>query len=372
MDSVYINNRFMEKGFTTGTCAAAAAYGATAMLLSGIDMEYVYITTPDGTRLSLELLDTKRGSDYVSCAVRKQSGDDPDITNGMLIYGKAEYGAEGIEIKGGIGIGKVTEEGLAVPIGFAAINPMPLKAIEKSIVRACGEAEYTGGIKMTIYAPEGKEIAKKTLNPHLGIKGGISILGTTGIVEPMSRKAFEDTIRLEMNRLALRHSYAVAVPGNYGRDFALNMGLPSELIVKTGNFIGAALDIAAEKRLKGILIVSHMGKAVKLGAGIMNTHSHEGDGRMEVLCTAALKAGCPKSELLKIADCVTTDQAFEILRASDCADKTMEIIAEKILYYISRRADINAGCIVFSNKYGIIGKTENADSLIDEIMKEVI
>ncbi len=372
MERVYVNNRFMKKGHTTGVCAAAAAYGAASMLLNGIELEYVDILTPSGTALSLKLLDIKREGNFVSCAVKKESGDDPDVTDGMLIYCKAEKIQKGIEIKGGIGIGTVTRRGLDRPIGAAAINTVPLHSIEKNIERACGEAEYRGGVSVTVYAPEGEEIAKKTLNPDIGIEGGISILGTTGIVEPMSRKAFEDTIRLEMNMLSLDYGYAIAVPGSYGRDFAKKMGLPQELIIKTGNFIGAAIDCAAEKGLKGLLIVSHVGKALKLGAGIMNTHSHEADGRMEVLCTSALKAGCGRDILMKITECVTTDEALALLRESGCMEKTMEIIAERILYYTSRRAAVDTGCIVFSNKYGIICKTENADRLISEIMKEVI
>ena len=186
MDKIYKNSRFLKKGYTTGTCAAAAAYGAVYMLINGRELNTVSYTAPNGTELMLELLDIKREKTAVSCAVRKDSGDDPDVTDKMLIYGKAEFAEKGIEIEGGIGIGKVTRAGMDRPKGSYAINSAPLRAIEKSAEAACREAGYSGGIKITIYAPEGEDIAKKTLNPQLGIEGGISILGTTGIVEPMS------------------------------------------------------------------------------------------------------------------------------------------------------------------------------------------
>lgn len=372
MEKVYKNSRFLKKGYTTGTCAAAASYGAVSMLLKNREIKAVSYITPYGTELELELLDIKREKGAVSCAVRKDSGDDPDVTDGMLIYSRAELIEKGIEIEGGMGIGRVTRAGLDRPVGSCAINSVPLKAIEESAAIACSEAEYEGGIKITIYAPEGENIAKKTLNPQLGIEGGISILGTTGIVEPMSSRAYEDTIRLEMNMLSLKSRYAIAVPGNYGREFALKLGLPDENIVKVSNFIGTAIDCAAEKGFKGLIIIGSCGKLVKLGAGIMNTHSHEADGRMEVLCTAGLRAGCSRDTLLETADCITTEEALDILEKSGFREKTAEIIMERISFYVSRRSSVDTAVIMYSEKYGIIGKTENADRLIDQIMKEVI
>ncbi len=374
MDSnlVYKNNRFMRKGYTTGTCAAAASYGAAMILLNGTAVSKVPYTTPNGTQLELDLCDIEQGDGYVSCAVRKDSGDDPDITKDILIYSKVELIPEGITIDGGKGIGRITREGLDRPIGSAAINSVPLRSIESYLHTAAEEVEYKGGFKVTIYAPDGEVLAKKTLNPDLGIEGGISILGTTGIVEPMSRRALKDTIGIEMNMLSLKYKNAVAVPGNYGLMYARDiMGLPEDRIIKTSNYIGTAIDYAVEKEIKGLLIVGHIGKAVKLGAGIMNTHSHDADGRLEILCASAVKAGCDVEVLKNIVNCITTDEAIDILDRIGMRQKVMDNLMERIHFYITRRScGVKTGVVVFSNKYGLLGKTVLADEVTEAIRAE--
>lgn len=369
---VYRNNRFMRKGYTTGTCAAAASYGAAMILLNGTVVNKVPYTTPDGTQLELELCDIVQGEGYVSCAVRKDSGDDPDVTKDTLIYSRVELIPDGVIIDGGKGIGRVTREGLDQPVGAAAINSVPRRSIESYVRTAAEEVEYKGGFKVTIYAPDGEALAKRTLNPDLGIEGGISILGTTGIVEPMSRKALKETIGLEMNILSLKYKNAVAVPGNYGLMYARDiMGIPSDRIIKTSNYIGTAIDFAVEKELNGLLIVGHIGKAVKLGAGIMNTHSYDADGRLEILCASAIKAGCDVDNLKKIVDCVTTDEAIDILDSIGLREKVMENLMEKIHFYITRRScGVKTGAVVFSNRYGLLGKTAFADEIIEAIKAE--
>jgi cobalt-precorrin-5B (C1)-methyltransferase len=221
-------------GYTTGSCAAAAAKASAEMLLSGEEIRQVRLLTPKGIELYLELEEIMRKKSEVSCAVRKYSGDDPDVTNGILVYAtvqkvekKSKINSENsvdlsekINLDGGVGIGRVTKPGLEQKIGQAAINKVPRKMICEAVEEVCRKYEYTGNLQVRLSVPEGAEVAKKTFNPRMGIEGGISILGTTGIVEPMSEKALTDTIYLEMKMLKENGTdWCYVVPGNYGMDF---------------------------------------------------------------------------------------------------------------------------------------------------------
>ena len=190
----------LRRGFTTGSCAAAAAKAATAMLLGEKEINTVRLVTPKGTGLDLDITDILISDDSVSCAVVKDSGDDPDVTNGIKVYAAVERAGSGIEIDGGEGVGRVTRPGLDQPVGAAAINSTPRKMIAEAVREIAEKHNYSGGFKVTVSVPEGIEIAKKTFNGRLGIEGGISILGTTGIVEPMSDEAVVETIRTELCR----------------------------------------------------------------------------------------------------------------------------------------------------------------------------
>lgn len=352
------STRFLKSGITTGTCAAAAAKAAVKVLLGDTKKDTVNITLPNGENIEVEIRDTKIQDDTVTCAVQKYSGDDPDITDGIMIYGTVRKTDSGIKIDGGEGIGRVTKNGLDQPVGAAAINSVPRQMIRNAVSEACGD--YDGGIEVTISAPEGVEIAKKTFNPRLGIEGGISILGTSGIVEPMSEKALLDTIFLELKtRRREGDNDVVLVPGNYGEGFAKTLGI--EKTVTCSNFIGDAIDYATDLGFTKILIISHMGKLVKLGSGIMNTHSKYADGRMETLALCAALAGV--EDYAKILDCVTTDEAYEYIRDT----KTISILMDRIDSYLKKRTDIEIGALMFSNKYGIIGKTRDADKILKEI-----
>ena len=352
------STRFLKSGITTGTCAAAAAKAAVTALLVDTKQDSVTITLPNGEGIFVEIEDTKIQGDTVTCAVKKYSGDDPDITDGIMIYATVRKTDRGIKIDGGEGVGRVTKNGLDQPVGAAAINSVPRQMIRNAVSEVCGD--YDGGIEVIISAPEGVEIAKKTFNPRLGIEGGISILGTSGIVEPMSEKALLDTIFLE---LKTRHkegdNAVVLVPGNYGEEFAKTLGITKT--VTCSNFIGDAIDYATDLGFTKILIISHMGKLVKLGSGIMNTHSKYADGRMETLALCAALAGA--NDYAKILDCVTTDEAYEYVRDT----KTIDILMARIDSYLKKRTDAEIGAVMFSNKYGIIGKTEDADKILGEI-----
>ena len=375
---VYKNHKKLRYGYTTGSCAAAASKAAAAMLLSGKEISYVELHTPKGIDLRLEVLDISREDNAVSCAIQKDGGDDPDVTNGILIYAKVsrEPADEAqIIIDGGIGVGRVTKPGLEQPVGAAAINKLPRQMIRENLEAVCEQYHYHGKLSVVISIPSGVELAAKTFNPRLGIVGGISVLGTSGIVEPMSEQALIDTIRVEMRqKLANGMEYLLVVPGNYGIDFLdqYGHGLQLEDAVKCSNFVGEALDAAVEFGAKGVLLVGHIGKFIKLAGGIMNTHSHNADARMELLTVHAALLGAPVELLQKMMECVTTDDALKYLKEADLMEPVMERIMEKMEFYVNQRAQhqLELGVITFSNVFGILGQTKNVPDLVKKIGRD--
>ena len=365
----------MRFGYTTGSCAAAACKGAVRMLLGGKKLDTVPLMTPKGILLDLELLDIQIKEDQVSCAVRKDAGDDPDTTNGILVYATVKKSVSpGISIDGGVGVGRVTRPGLSQKVGEAAINPVPRAMILREAEEAAVEFDYEGGLEITIFVPEGVEIGKKTFNPRLGIIGGISILGTSGIVEPMSEKALIESIHVEMKQhFTQGEEYLLVTPGNYGADYLReHMDLPFERNIKCSNYVGETIDMAVDMGVKGILFVAHIGKFVKVAAGIMNTHSHSADGRMEVLASNALRAGADGDTAREVLACNTTDEALDILQENHLLQPAMEEIMKRIQFYLDHRSyeQIRLGAVVFSNVYGYLGQTEDAAELIEKIQKQ--
>lgn len=358
-------------GFTTGTCAAAASAGAARMLLSGKVIENITVITPSGNSVTVGLTDIKKENDYVSCAVQKDSGDDPDVTDKILVYSTVSYEKSGITVDGGEGVGRVTKKGLKQQIGEAAINPVPRKMIEEQLKTAASDYSYDGGLKAVISVPMGIQIAKKTFNPRLGIEGGISILGTTGIVEPMSEQALIDTISVELDvRKAQNEEFIIVTPGNYGQDFLRdNLGIAVDKCVKCSNFIGDTIDMCIEKGFKSMLLVAHIGKLSKLGCTIYNTHSRYADGRMEAFALCAALCGAEREVLENILGCITTDAALEILKKEGIFDETIKMLEKRIDRSLKLRAkgSIEIGMITFSEEYGILCKTENADNMLEKL-----
>ena len=373
------NQKKLRFGYTTGSCAAGAARGAARLLLGEDEISEVELMTPKGILLHLEILDRKRSENAASCAVRKDAGDDPDTTNGILVYAKVEKFLirsdmeDRIVIDGGIGVGRVTKPGLSQKVGEAAINPVPRAMILQAVEEIADQYHYEGGLKVTISVPEGEKIARKTFNPRLGIVGGISILGTSGIVEPMSEKALIDSIRVEMTQhAAMGEQYMLVTPGNYGADYLReHMELPFEKNIKCSNYVGETIDMAVDMGVKGILFISHIGKFVKVAAGIMNTHSHSADARMEVLCSNAIRAGGDLACARSILQCNTTDEALRVLDENHILKEAMKEITDRIQFYLDHRSyqQILLGAVIFSNEYGYLGQTANAAELIDKISK---
>ncbi len=369
------NDKKMRFGYTTGSCAAAASKAAANMLLSGSSQSRVELMTPKGILLNLELLDITRGENYVSCAVRKDGGDDPDNTHGILVYSKVSLSDHpGISLDGGIGVGRVTREGLSQKIGEAAINPVPRSMILKETETIASKYDYEGGLEVIISVPDGERVAQKTFNPRLGIMGGISILGTSGIVEPMSEKALIESIRVEMRQHFLSgEKYQIITPGNYGAAYLRDhMDLPFEKNVKCSNYVGETIDMAINEGIRGILFISHIGKFVKVAAGIMNTHSHNADGRMEVLASNAIRSGASLECAKAVLNCNTTDEALDVLHAHHVLEPTMQEMMRRIQYYLNHRSyeRILLGAVVFSNVYGWLGSTETVPQLTDLIREQ--
>lgn len=445
----------LRRGYTTGSCGAAASLAAASLLFLGERLEMVSFLTPKKIRLNIPVESWETGEGWARCGVRKSAGDDPDITDGVLVYVCVSVGPENVKdkfegkgewelpvpkgcvevcgdrwyaekvddaltlyLRGKDGVGKVTRAGLSCPAGMWAINPVPRSMIFRQVASVCKAAGYpdavgqnvrnadavgqkagdfdvvsqnagdsgavsqkigtSGSVWITLEIPEGKALAGRTFNPKLGIVDGLSVLGSSGIVEPMSEPALLETIRLEIRQKALEggkeeEKSLLLTPGNYGERFlAEELALPVERAVKCSNYIGRALDMAADAGVKNLLLVGHAGKLIKLAAGIMNTHSRTADGRME--CLAAYGAACGASEgmVREILNCVTVDEALGILeRKEGLRERAMELAVERISAVLKRRAGgrLQAEAVLFTNERGILGMTKGAERLL-EIMRD--
>lgn len=367
---VYKNQTTLRRGYTTGSCAAAAAQAATLLLLTGQLPEVIELHTPKGIDLFLHPEQTSFDGTVARCCIRKDSGDDPDVTNGICIYADVQKQEQEIVILGGDGVGVVTRPGLSVPVGQPAINPGPRAQITAAVTTAAQQAEYTGGLQITISAENGDQIAKQTYNEHLGIVGGISILGTSGIVEPMSETALMDTTHLELDSLYAAGTRKVLIcPGNYGADFARDqLGLDLDQAVKCSNFIGDALDYATWKGFQQIFLVGHAGKLVKIAAGVMNTHSSVADGRQEIFTAHAALCGAPHDTLQALMQSVTIDACLEVLDRVNLRDPVLarigKAIEERLHYRLRGKAEI--GYLMFTNQSGVLAQSKNAVKLCEE------
>lgn len=369
--------RYIEKegkqlryGYTTGTCATGAALAAAQLLFEGHAPDTVRVRTPKGWELELEVLEPRSGDGWAQAAVRKDAGDDPDVTDGALIVARVERNGEGcVLFRAGDGVGTVTRPGLRVPPGEAAVNPVPRQMICQAL-----EPYTVGGqgLTVTLSVPGGDEIAQKTFNPRLGIQGGISIIGTSGVVEPMSEEALKESLALELDmQRALGKKRLVFSPGNYGRDLGEQLGLKVEDVVKTSNYVGFMLDRALQGGVEEILWVGHLGKLVKVAAGIFQTHSSMADGRLETLGAWAGAFGAAPDTIRDILACNTTEAAVAIIK-----EKQLEAVFGQLAETVSRRSmervhgGITVGTVLFTLDEGVVGMDRTAERLLEALKHE--
>ncbi|MBY6256868.1 cobalt-precorrin-5B (C(1))-methyltransferase CbiD [Phytobacter diazotrophicus] len=313
---VWHNGKALRKGYTTGSCATAAAKVAALMVLRQHIIHQVSIVTPSGVTLRLNVESPHIEGQLGIAAIRKDGGDDVDATHGMLIFARVTLNDGGeIVLSGGEGVGTVTRKGIGLPVGSAAINRTPRQTIEAAVREVIGPSR---GAEVEIFAPEGEERAQKTYNSRLGILGGISIIGTTGIVTPMSEESWKRSLSLELEiKREAGLERVVLVPGNHGERFVREqMGLSSDIVVTMSNFVGYMIEEAVRLGYRQIVLIGHPGKLVKIAAGIFHTHSHIADARMETLVAHLALLGAPHELLQKVSECDTTEAAMEHIDAA--------------------------------------------------------
>lgn len=381
------NQKKLRLGITTGTCSAAAAQAAAIQLLLGVESHAVTLRTPKGMTVSVPVYLLESDSRKASYKVVKDSGDDPDVTNGTDVCVTVEFVKQRVceqkdgsqdrscaftsesfpylTLDGGIGIGRVTKEGLEQAVGQAAINHVPRQMIFDAVADVCEKANVCEPLHITVWMPEGETLAKRTFNPKLGIEGGLSILGTSGILEPMSEQAIVATIETEIRQLhAVGEEKVLVTPGNYGQAYASEyLGLDLAKSVKSSNYIGDTIDLAISYGMKDFLLVGNIGKLVKLAAGIFNTHSKVADGRGEIFAVHAAMAGAGANVVQEIYNCINTDRMLDVVEREGLREAVMQSILAAIEKHVAGRVGdtMQFGVIVFSEKYGYLGQTSDAE-----------
>lgn len=401
---VYIDGKKYRRGYTTGSCATGASKAAVYMLITKNKIDTINIDTPKGIPLSLKVDNVNISDTFVECSIKKDGGDDIDATHTMDIYARAEIVSKNdknkeyltlkdidslstnsecqselykfIRVYGGIGIGVVTKKGLSVDVGKPAINPTPLKMINHEIRKLIGDnfESILGNnkvLKITIFAPQGETIAKKTFNPRLGIVGGISIIGTTGIVEPMSDEGWKKSLSIELQMKKEQGlDKIILVPGNHGEQFIREkLNLDMKYVVRTSNFVGYMIKEAQRIGYKKILMAGHIGKFIKVSAGIFNTHSKVADARSEILVANLALMGATYEFLNKINQCLTAEEAVELINNSEYR-QVYNILSnkcrERVKQYLNEDSDdIDVEVIMFSMDKSLLGKSDNTDDLVE-------
>ncbi|HBF4283169.1 cobalt-precorrin-5B (C(1))-methyltransferase CbiD [Clostridioides difficile] len=401
---VYIDGKKYRRGYTTGSCATGASKAAVYMLITKNRINTINIDTPKGIPLLLKVDNINISDTFVECSIKKDGGDDIDATHTMDIYARAEIVSKNdknkgyltlkdidslstnseckselykfIRVYGGTGIGVVTKKGLSVDVGKPAINPTPLKMINHEIRKLIGDnfESILGNdkvLKITIFAPQGETVAKKTFNPRLGIVGGISIIGTTGIVEPMSDEGWKKSLSIELQMKKEQGlDKIILVPGNHGEQFIREkLNLDIKYVVRVSNFIGYMIKEAQRIGYKKILMAGHIGKFIKVSAGIFNTHSKVADARNEILVANLALMGARYEFLNKINQCVTTEEAVELINSSEYRE-VYNILSnkcrERVQQYLNEDSDdIDVEVIIFSMDKSLLGKSDNTDDLVE-------
>ena len=370
-DYAYVNGKKLRKGFTTGTCATAATAAAISMILNQDIEEKVTVSTANGVEVTMDIKDPSFGELTASAAVEKDGGDDADATHGLLIYSTVTLipDSNDIEIDGGEGVGRVTQKGLKCDVGMAAINPTPRAMIEKTARQLLGP---NCGAKIIISVPGGEETAKLTYNSRLGIVGGISILGTTGIVNPMSEESWKASITIELTMLYNQgYRSVVLAPGNYGEDFATNvLGIPPHRIVNMSNFVGHVLKEVQRIGFTRVLMVGNMGKFVKVAGGIFSTHSKDSDARMEIIMANLALLGAPVELLEKVDQCITTDAAGTLIEEYHY-EEVYQVLVDKMKFRSerllrNRKPEVSIDVVTFGTEAGYLASTQTLEEIAEE------
>ena len=363
----YYSKAGLREGYTTGTCAAAAARASACFVMSGEAPEHVTITTPAGKNIELEIINTH--DSYFG--VIKDAGDDPDATDKMLIKAKVELKKDTSEVtfRAGEGVGTVTLPGLKIPVGEPAINPVPRQMITEAVKAVTGNY----GAEVTVAVPGGAEKAKKTFNPRLGITGGLSILGTSGIVRPMDENAIYDSLTLEVSTHVAEKKELLALTfGNTG-EIAMRKAfdIKGRCVMQSGNYIGFVLDEMARLGIKKVLLCGHPGKLLKVAAGTFNTHNRYGDGRKEALCTQLAIMGAESKTVKEIYDCRTTEQSIEIVKENGL-EEVWNVLADITAKRCTDRSfgDLVAEAAFTDNTGQILGLSRNAEAFAKELQNE--
>lgn len=386
---IYKNQKKMALGITTGSCAALTARAAALHLMGFGPVRESSLMTPKGIRVTYPVILCSEQENEVEYSITKDSGDDPDVTNGTSICASVRRlsGEDGVPayafqsqrhpnlyLEGGEGVGRVTKPGLTQPVGYAAINETPRRMIFEAVADVLDAADENGTFLITVRIPEGKALAKKTFNPRLGIEDGISVLGTSGIIEPMSDKAIVDTTEtLIRQRRDLGFETLLVTPGNYGQGYVTDyLGMDLSDSIKCSNFLGETIDLAVSYGFRKFLLVGNIGKIAKLSAGIMNTHSHTADCRWEIIAANAAVCGASPELLLKLEACITTEEMLKYLEEENLTEPVMARIMDRIEQVVSRRAGdaMLTGVYMFSENYGLLGMTAHADEIRKAVKEE--
>lgn len=359
---VIVDGKRLRRGYTTGSCAAGAAKAAASMFVNRVLPEQIDISLPNGESLTLEVKEGELVAGGANCCVVKDGGDDPDVTNGLEIWAEVSPKPADAEIifVAGPGVGTVTKPGLQIPVGEPTINPVP----RQMITAALNEVLPPGwGATVTVSVPGGEEAAKKTLNPKLGVVGGISILGTTGIVHPMSEEAFKVSLVPQLIQArTLGHNAVVLVPGRIGAKRATEFfKILPEAVAEMSNFVGFMLMECVAQGIKEVILMGHVSKLIKVASGIFHTHNRVADARLETLAAYCALQGMAKEDLKLLMENVTVEGALEFVQAKGFTE-----VYKQLAQQASRRAadhaygELKVGTVLLNMAGELLGMDEEA------------